>query len=95
MSAQASHTGWPGAYQPGMPIIQLIELDGEPVAVTIGADSVVISDHVAGFSLPLVKRMCLFALQIACGDRPGPYRSAEAEQWARTGRLKLCGGRSR
>lgn len=78
-----------------MPIIQLIELDGEPVAVTVGADRAVISDRVGGGSRALVEAMCLFALQIAAGERPGPYSGADAERWARDSRRASCEARPR
>lgn len=86
MSAQAGQEVALSAYQQRMSTIQLIELDGEPVAVTVGADRAVISEQVTGSSRPLVEGMCIFALQIAAGERPGPYRTADAQRWARTPR---------
>lgn len=94
MSAQAAHGERLTAYQRWMPIIQLIELEGEPVAVTVGADRAVISEHVTRSSRSTVEAMCVFALQIAAGERPGPYRATEAERWARRHRTRRCERRS-
>lgn len=76
-----------------MSIIQVIELEGEPVAVTVGADRAVISENVNARIRPTVEAMCIYALQIAAGERPGPYRAADAKHWAEIRRGRVCEAR--
>jgi len=42
------------------------------VAVTVGADEATLSASVATRDLALVQAMCVYALEIAAGERPGP-----------------------
>jgi hypothetical protein len=63
--------------------LQIIQLDGRPVAVTVGADEAVISESLQPDDRSTVERMCAYALQVAGGHRPGPYRDEDAELHAR------------
>lgn len=66
-----------------MPLaVQVICHRGRPVAVTIGADEAAITGSVAPADLRVVQAMCVYALEIAAGDRSGPYRDADAERHA-------------
>lgn len=65
--------------------IQIIELDGRPVAAVIGTNQAVISDNLSEGLRGLAERMCLYALEIAAGNRPGPYGNEEALRHATDG----------
>ncbi len=64
------------------PIVQMICRQGQPVAVTVGADEATLSADVASRDRALVQAMCVYALEIAAGKRPGPYRDDNAERYA-------------
>lgn len=61
---------------------QPITLNDELVAIVI-ADRAVLAAGVPARDVPIVERMCLIAMQIADGERPGPYQDAQAEREAR------------
>jgi len=63
--------------------IQPIIHHGALVAVVI-ADQAIIPDAVPASDLPAVKAKCLYALEIAAGERPGPYTDAGAAAYAST-----------
>ena len=50
---------------------------GALVAVVI-ADQAIITDGVPASELPAVKAKCLYAMEIAAGERQGPYTDAGA-----------------
>ena len=54
------------------PIVQIICRQSQPVAVTVGTDEATLSARVASSDLALVQAMCVYALEIAAGERPGP-----------------------
>ena len=51
------------------------------VAIVI-ADQAIIPAAVPASDLPVVKAKCLYALEIAAGERPGPYSDASASAYA-------------
>lgn len=63
--------------------LQPIEFEHRVVAVVIGTDHAAISDRVPQDRRQLVQRMCVYALEIASGERPGPYRDKDAERHAK------------
>lgn len=65
-----------------MKTIQIIELQGRPVALALGEDAV-IADNVTGEERSIVAGMALYALEIQSGQRPGPYSDTAAERYAR------------
>ena len=67
------------------PIIQMICRQSQPVAVTVGTDEATLSADVASRDLALVQAMCVYALEIAAGERPGPYRDGDAPTVTATG----------
>lgn len=64
-----------------MKTIQLITHNSRPAAIVAG-DTAIIADHVADDDRRRVQAMCLYATEIAAGDRPGPYTDQLAEQYA-------------
>lgn len=60
----------------------LICRGGEPVAAVLDDNRAAISARVAPKQLAHVQVMCLFALEVATGQRPHPYRDADAETYA-------------
>jgi hypothetical protein len=62
--------------------IQPITYNGRLVALVAG-DSAMIVDSIREYDRTTVKAMCLYALEIAAGDRPGPYSDREALIYAR------------
>ena len=64
-----------------MKTIQLITRNDRPVALVAG-DTAIVADHVADHDRARVQAMCLYAMEIAAGDRPGPYADELAEQYA-------------
>jgi hypothetical protein len=65
-----------------MKIIQIIDLDGQPVAIAAGGRAI-ITDRVPPDQLAHVQAKSLYALQIQAGNRTGPYTDHDAEQYAR------------
>lgn len=63
--------------------VQIIQHGGRPVAAVIGEDKAVISDSIPRAHRAVIQRMCLFALEITAGERPGPYRDEDAARYAR------------
>lgn len=66
--------------------IQEVNYNGQLAAVVLSHDQVKILDSVPDQALAEVKAMCLFAMEIANGDRPGPYTDERATQFA--GRMR-------
>lgn len=64
-----------------MKTIQLITHNDRPAAIVAG-DTAIVADHVADNDVARVQAMCLYAMEITAGDRPGPYTDALAEQYA-------------
>lgn len=64
--------------------LQVICCGERPVAVVLEDGRAVISGDLEATELRIVQAMCVFALDITSGDRPGPYRDAEAERYARS-----------
>ena len=62
--------------------IQEVNYDGHLAAVVLSHDEVKILDSVSDEALPEVQAMCLFAMEIAGGDRPGPYTDQRARRFA-------------
>lgn len=58
--------------------LQIIQFNGQPVAVTVGAREAIISESVGPRDRATVEQMCAYALEIAAGKRPGPYRDHDA-----------------
>ena len=54
-----------------MTTIQLITHNNRPAALVAG-DTAIVADHVADTDRARVQAMCLYAMEIAAGDRPGP-----------------------
>jgi hypothetical protein len=63
--------------------VQPIIHRGAMVAIVI-ADQAIIPAAVPATDLPVVKAKCLYALEIAAGERPGPYSDAGASAYAQT-----------
>lgn len=64
-------------------LVQPICLSGRPVAVTVGCGEASVSARVDEADLPVVQAMCLYALEVASGERKGPYHDRDAERYAR------------
>jgi hypothetical protein len=62
--------------------VQPIIHRGALVAVVI-ADQAIIRDAVLASDLPTVKAKCLYAMEIAAGERRGPYTDAGAAAYFR------------
>jgi hypothetical protein len=65
-----------------MKLIQVIELDGQAVAIAV-AGRAIIDECVPASQLERVQAKALYALTIQAGELPGPYTDAGAEQHAR------------
>lgn len=66
-----------------MATIQRIHHDGDVVAFVVGGRAV-ITGGLAGDASDLVRAKCLYALEIAAGERPGPYTDGAATAYARS-----------
>jgi hypothetical protein len=64
-----------------MPRLQRINHNGQLAAVVI-AGQAILDDTLADTHRRHVQAMCLYALEIAERQRPGPYTDAAAEQYA-------------
>lgn len=62
--------------------IQLVVHRGQLAAVIV-AGQAVIEDTLPDQDFRHVQAMCLYAMEIIDGDRPGPYTDAEADAYAR------------
>ena len=62
--------------------VQPIIHHGALVAI-VTADQAIIPAAVPASDLPVVKAKCLYALEIAAGERPGPYTDAGAAAYVR------------
>jgi hypothetical protein len=62
--------------------IQVISLDGHPVALIAG-DKAIISDRVTSRDRLHVQAKAHFALRILAGELPSPYTDEDAEDYAR------------
>lgn len=65
-----------------MTAIQIIELDGRPAAIVAG-EQAIIPAQLTGHAREHVAAKALYALQIASGERCGPYTDDDAEAYAR------------
>ncbi len=65
-----------------MPAMQIIQLDGQPVAVAV-AGVAIVNEHVPAQQLVRAQAKALYALQIQAGERRGPTPDARAERYAR------------
>jgi hypothetical protein len=63
--------------------IQPIHHDGEVVAFVVGGRALISADLADG-AFEVVRAKCLYALEIATGDRPGPYTDRAATAYARS-----------
>jgi hypothetical protein len=64
-----------------MSYIQPIVPNGEPAAIVADGQAI-IPDALAKSELPAVKAKCLYALEIAAGQLPGPYTDFGAAAYA-------------
>jgi hypothetical protein len=78
-----------------MKAIQIIELDGRVAALALGEEEAVIRDDLTKTDRRRAQIKALYALQIAAGERPGPYTDAGAERYARAERVPSAGPRAR
>ena len=62
--------------------VQVIHRAGLPVAVTVGSSHAILDEHLVGEDLRLAQAMCAYALEVAAGERPGPYRDEDAARYA-------------
>lgn len=62
--------------------IETILLHGHPAALVFGHQAV-IPDRLTGIDRALVEAKARYALEIAAGERAGPYRDSDAERHAR------------
>jgi hypothetical protein len=65
---------------------QPIFYDGKLAAMTIGGYAI-IADRLTGEERLTVEAMCLYALEVQAGERPGPYSQECALAYARRARL--------
>lgn len=72
----------PKAIIPGMRNLQRINHNRQLAAIVI-ADQAIIDDTLTGEHRQHVQAMCLYALEIEHGERPGPYTDAAADRYAR------------
>lgn len=63
--------------------IETILLHGHPAALVMG-DRAIIADRLTGLERALVEAKARYALEIAAGERPGPYHDSDAERHARS-----------
>ena len=73
---------------------QLILQHGRPAAV-VGAQRIYLAPHIAGLPLahPVRRHVvakAVYALDVAEGSRPGPYRDDAADRWARRVLQGIC-----
>jgi hypothetical protein len=64
-----------------MGFVQQIVYRDRLAAVVIGEEAV-IEDGLSGVELLDVQAMCLFAIEVASGERPGPYSDRRAAAFA-------------
>lgn len=62
--------------------IQIVVHRGQ-FAAAIVAGQAVIEDTLSHEDFRHVQAMCLYAMEIIDGDRPGPYKDADADAYAR------------
>lgn len=62
---------------------QLITFRGRPVALVLSSGHAVVDDLVDVHDKATVDAMCVYAIEVATGQRRGPYTDAEAEHHAR------------
>jgi hypothetical protein len=67
-----------------MDTIQLIQLRGRLVAAVVSGRQAMIAADLAGADRARVQAKALYAIDIATGNRPGPYTDAAAERYADT-----------
>lgn len=60
---------------------QEIEYQDEVVAVVVG-DQAIIPKALPAEDRPTITAMCLYALEVIAGSRPGPYSTERALQYA-------------
>jgi hypothetical protein len=63
--------------------IEIITVAGRPAAI-VTAGQAIISEQLSTAALQRAQAKALYALQIQAGERPGPYRDADAESYARS-----------
>jgi hypothetical protein len=66
---------------PEMDAFQEIRQHGKLVAAVV-ADRAIIADGVEDEQLRHVKAMCMYALEVLAGERPGPYTDLAADRYA-------------
>jgi hypothetical protein len=76
-----------------MVAIQQIHHGGDVVAWVVGGRAV-ITGGLADDASDLVRAKCLYALEIAAGERPGPYTDGAATAYARSAMDRRRHGRA-
>ena len=66
-----------------MRTIEIITLHGRPVALVAG-DQAIIPEHLSDADHARVAAKALYAIEIATGQRLGPYTDTDAEAYARS-----------